>query len=74
MRKNSSGINDAITIARGVMERLLTEGERDLAKGAEKVWNTLITARNSASDFDENVINFPIAKNNDAHKNKRQVK
>jgi len=67
-------INNAITIARGVMERLFTEGERDLAKGAENVWNALIAARNSAGDFEKNVIDFPIAKKNDAYQNKRQVR
>ena len=73
--KNLLERDEAIAIAREVMEELFTEGERDLAKGAEKVWNTLlITARNSAVDFEKNVINFPIAKKIDAYQNKKQVK
>lgn len=53
-------MNKAIAIAKGVMERLFAEGEKDQAKGAEKVWNALIDARNAAQNFETNVINFPL--------------
>lgn len=43
-------INKAIAIARSVMERIFAEGEKDQAKGAEKVWNALINVLNTANE------------------------
>lgn len=48
MRKNLPDISDAVTIARETMLQLFINGERQMAKGAERVWNALITDRNSA--------------------------
>lgn len=53
-------IDSSITIARVAMEKLFSGGERDQAKGAEKVWSALVNAKNTAQTFDSNVINFPL--------------
>ena len=53
-------IDSAITIARVAMEKLFSAGERDRAKGAEKVWNALVNAKNAAQTFESNAINFPL--------------
>ncbi|MCH8079893.1 MAG: hypothetical protein IIA06_08980 [Proteobacteria bacterium] len=50
--KNSLEMDDAITIARKVMESLFSDSENSLAKGAERVFNALITARNATQNFE----------------------
>lgn len=50
--KNSLEMDSAITVARGVMESLFANGEREQAQGAAHVFNALINARNAMNDFE----------------------
>ena len=64
MRKNSPGMNDVIAIAREVMLQHFLNGDQQMAKDVEHVWNKLITTRNCmlARKYNSsNVIDFPLA-------------
>jgi len=49
-RRKGGGIDRAISIANKVMCQLFADDERQLAKGAERVWNALITAKGAGHE------------------------
>jgi len=49
-RRKSGGIDRAIYIANKVMCQLFADDERQLAKGAERVWSALITAKGAGHE------------------------